>query len=187
MANTPTPSDLIAARLRGLLDDRKMTIRELAGRCKAAGMPKLTAQALYKLVGQRDRQDRPPRAVTVDELLGLAVALDVTPLSLICGLDIDAEVAVTPEIRPSALAVWTWIEGSYPLPGMDVEAYVRSLPPLMRAQMARTPEDALEVVERRLEELTSLRKDLMENIERGHGLQERMRNIGEFARGGSED
>ena len=186
MANTSTVSDLIAERLRRLLDDRKMTVRELACRCEAAGMPKLTAQALYKLVGQRERQDRRPRPVTVDELLGLAAALDVNPLYLICGLDNEAEVPVTPEIRPGAREVWQWMQGLAALPGMDTEAYAMSLPARMRADLVRNPEDALEVVDRRLDELTSLREELLENVEHSRGLQERMRNIGEFARDGSE-
>jgi len=177
MANTPTPSDLIAARLRGLLDDRKMTVRQLAARCNAAGMPKLTVQALYKLVGQRDRQDRPPRPVTVDELLGLAVALDVNPLYLICGLDDAAEIPVTPGIRPSALEVRNWIQGLGALPGMDEALYVMSLPRGMRADYVRDPEGALAMVDRRLEELTRLRKEIVEEIELVAALQEQMHSV----------
>jgi transcriptional regulator with XRE-family HTH domain len=189
MANAPTVSDLIAERLRGLLDDRKMTVRELAGRCKAAGMPKLTAQALYKLVGQRDRPDRPPRPVTVDELLGLAVALDVNPVYLICGLDDEheREIPVTPEIRPSALQVWNWMQGLTALPGMDEAQYVKSLPVNMRTDYVRDPEGALALVDKRLGELASLRKDITEDIERRRGLQDRMRSVrGHAMPGGSE-
>jgi transcriptional regulator with XRE-family HTH domain len=185
MANEPTVSDLVAERLRGLLKDQGMTVRDLADRCKAVGMPKLTAQALYKLVGQRARKDRPPRPVTVDELLVLAYALDVNPLYLICGLDDEAVIPVAPQIRPvSAMEVWNWVQGLSALPGVDKEAYAMSLPARMRADFVRNPEDALEVIDRRLEELRSLREDLMESIGRNRGLQERLRNIGEFTLGG---
>jgi transcriptional regulator with XRE-family HTH domain len=77
-----TASDLIAQRIRELRNARGMTVADLAARCEAAGMPKLTAQALYKLEGQRNALDRPPRPVTVDELLVLARALGVTPAEL---------------------------------------------------------------------------------------------------------
>lgn len=182
MANTPTVSDLIAERLRGLLADRKMTVRELAGRCDAAGMPKLTAQALYKLVGQRDRPDRPPRPVTVDELLVLAYALDVNPLYLICGLDDAAPVPIAPQIRTiSAGEVWAWVQGNIALPGVDEAQYVMSLPPNMRTDYVRDPEGALALVDKRLGELASLREDITEDMERRRGLQERVR---EQIRGG---
>src|SRR4051794_12110685 len=122
-----------------------MTVRELAARCEAIGMPRLTAQALYKLVGQRGRPDRPPRPVTVDELLVLAFVLDVNPLYLICGHDDAAEVPVTPRVAASAMEVWNWIQGLSALPGVDREAYAMSLPARMRADFARDPEGALEV------------------------------------------
>lgn len=179
MANEPTVSDLIAERLRGLLADRKMTVRELAGRCEAIGMPKLTAQALYKLVGQRDRKDRPPRPVTVDELLVLAYALDINPLYLICGLhghedEDEDEIWLTPERPLQAQDMWNWLMGWQVLPGMDKETYTMSLPPEMRGQLVRTREDVLELVDRRLGELSDMRKDLAQNIERSRNPHKRI-------------
>jgi transcriptional regulator with XRE-family HTH domain len=79
MDNEPTLSDLVADRIRKLLKQRGMTVRQLAARCRETGSPKLTDQALYKLLGQRERQ---PRPVSVDELAELAVALQVTAASL---------------------------------------------------------------------------------------------------------
>jgi transcriptional regulator with XRE-family HTH domain len=76
-------SDRVAERIRTLRMDRGLTAADLAERCAKAGMPRLTAQVLYKLEGQRDRQDRPPRPVTVDELVVLAAALQVPPSALL--------------------------------------------------------------------------------------------------------
>ena len=99
MSEERTVSDVVAGRIRKLCTARGMTVADLAARCAAAGMPKLTAQALYKLLGQRDVPDRPPRPVSVDELLILARALDVTPANLCpdlaasAGHDLAAEAA----------------------------------------------------------------------------------------------
>lgn len=82
VANEPTPSDLIAHRVRMMRTAMGLTVAELAARCAEQGMPKLTAQTLYKLEGARNVPDRPPRPVTVDELLVLARALGVSPADL---------------------------------------------------------------------------------------------------------
>lgn len=92
MDNEPTASDHIAQRVRELRNARQMTVADLAARCEAEGMPKLTAQTLYKMEGQRNATDRPPRPVTVDELLVLARALEVAPV------DLCPEVATTDPI-----------------------------------------------------------------------------------------
>src|SRR5579875_1366589 len=102
MDSEQTPSDLVALRVRVLREGRGMTVRELAARCAELGMARLTAQALYKLEGQRSAQDRRPRPVTVDELLVLACALDIAPVHLIAGLDDDGDVPVTPGRSVSA-------------------------------------------------------------------------------------
>jgi transcriptional regulator with XRE-family HTH domain len=84
MDNTPTPSDQVARRVRELRADRGLTVAELAARCAEEGMPRLTAQVLYKLEGQRSK--RTPRPVSVDELLILARALDVPVSELLLGV-----------------------------------------------------------------------------------------------------
>lgn len=82
MDNRPTVSDHVAERVRRLRQERRLTVAELAGRCATAGMPKLSTQVIYKLEGQRDAPDRPPRPVTVDELMILAEVLAVPPTVL---------------------------------------------------------------------------------------------------------
>ena len=118
MANPETISDLIARRVREVRkDERGLSVADLAARCAEAGMPKLTAQALYRL--EQRTPDRPARPVTVDELLVLAYCLDVSPLYLISGLDDDALIPVTPDLSAPATGVRAWIRAMLPLPGMD--------------------------------------------------------------------
>jgi transcriptional regulator with XRE-family HTH domain len=83
MANTQTPSDVVAARVRELRTSRGMKVADLAARCAELGAEQLTVQALYKLEGQRESATRRPRPVSVDELLALAAALDVAPVHLL--------------------------------------------------------------------------------------------------------
>jgi len=165
MDNAPTPSDLIAARIRELREGREgraMTVAELAARCKAAGMPRLTAQVLYKMEGQR--ANRTPRPVTVDELLVLAYALDVAPAVLITGTDDDAMVPVTPGLSVSAREARGWMAGFQALPGTDEERYGASLPASLRAGYARDAEEALAAID-------AIRKNIL--------LEQRMRGLRE--------
>lgn len=130
MDNAPTtPSDLIAARVRALRDDRGLTVKELAARCAAAGMPQLTAQALYKLEQRRATPLGARRPVTVDELLVLAYVLDIAPVHLMAGTeDDDAELPVTPVISHTRTDVRRWIRGFKPIPDMDVREWLRNRP-----------------------------------------------------------
>jgi transcriptional regulator with XRE-family HTH domain len=128
MDNNPTPSDLIAERVRKLREDRGMNVRELAARCKAAGMPGLTAQVLYKLEAQRTNPNRPPRPVTVDELLVLAFALDIAPVHLIAGLDDGTPLPVSPEWTVNPAGARNWIRGFVPLSGGDRKRYEANIP-----------------------------------------------------------
>lgn len=127
MDNAPTPSDLIAQRIRELRKARGMTVTELAERCQAAGASRLTAQALYKLEGQRDK--RSPRPVSVDELLTLAYVLDIAPVHLIAGLDDDAVLPVSPDWAVSAPGAREWIRGLAPLADSDRQRYEANVPP----------------------------------------------------------
>jgi len=84
MANSQTPSDVVAARVKQVRKRRALTVADLAARCAELGAPQLTAQALYKLEARRPGKLR-PRPVTVDELFILARALDVTVGELLIG------------------------------------------------------------------------------------------------------
>lgn len=86
MANSQTPSERVAKRIRALrhAQDPVLPVAELAARCAELGMPELTAQALYRLE-QGATANRKARPVTVDELFVLARALDVTVGHLLLG------------------------------------------------------------------------------------------------------
>jgi transcriptional regulator with XRE-family HTH domain len=125
MANAPTPSDLIAERIGDLCKRSGVTLAELAKRCDATGV-RLTAQALYKLVGQRDK--RTPRPVSIDELLALAYVLDIAPVHLIAGLDDEAPFPVTPSLSVPSVSAREWIRGFRRLPDGS-EIYRANVPP----------------------------------------------------------
>lgn len=132
MANESTASDVVAARVRRIRKGRGMTVADLAERCAQLGAATLTAQALYKLEGQRESAGRRPRPVTVDELLVLAAALDIAPVNLLAGLDDSAPYPVTPSVSVPAVVARRWMRGwpqSMGLPGItDQKRYMAQTP-----------------------------------------------------------
>lgn len=101
-----------------------MTISGLAARCAGLGAPGLTAQTLYKLEGARDNPaKRPPRPVTVDELLALALALNVAPVHLLVPIDGDDEpYQVTMTETASRARARAWIRGNVTLAALPLVA-----------------------------------------------------------------
>lgn len=81
------------------------------------------------------------RRVDADDLVSLAVALGVSPISLLlpAGTDQDAEVSVTSTRTAKAKRVWSWLSASYPLDGSVLQFYSDALPPWERVAV----EDAL--------------------------------------------
>ncbi len=119
MDNDQTPSDVVAARVREVRKRRDLTVAELAARCAAMGAPGLTDQALYRLEQRRPGKLH-PRPVTVDELLALAGALNVAPVSLLVPPDdIDEPYSVTATVTEPAADVRGWIRGELPLGDAD--------------------------------------------------------------------
>lgn len=106
-----------------------MKVADLAKRCAEAGMPSLTAQTLYKLIGQRANPDRPKRPISIDELLVLAYVLDIAPVHLIVGLDEDENLPVSPDWSVSADGARMWIRGQAPMSGGDPRRYELNRPP----------------------------------------------------------
>lgn len=115
MDNEQSPSDVVAARVRQVRGKRHMTVAQLAARCAELGAPLLTEQALYKLEARRPGK-RHPRPVTVDELLALALALDVAPVHLLVPPDDDQEpYPVTVAVTEISFRVRCWVRGLFPL------------------------------------------------------------------------
>jgi transcriptional regulator with XRE-family HTH domain len=82
-----TPSDVVGSRLRQLRKQRALSIEQVADLCAEAGAPELTANALYLIEGGRRKSGRRTRKVTVDELLALGAAFNVSPLTLLPGAE----------------------------------------------------------------------------------------------------
>jgi transcriptional regulator with XRE-family HTH domain len=102
-------SDLIAAQLKQLRARRKLTVKDLAARCHELGATDLTANVLTNIEVRR-------RDVAVDELLVLALALDVAPTHLLTPPQGSTTcLAVTPEVVAEPETAALWLRGDAPL------------------------------------------------------------------------
>lgn len=74
------------------------------------------------------------RRVDADDLVSLAVALGVSPITLLLpiSVDEDEEVQITVEHSTKAKRVWHWLSASYPLSGSVLQFYSDALPPWER-------------------------------------------------------
>lgn len=139
-------------------------MKQLADQCAAIGAEELTAQALYNIGnGRRDEGGRRRRFVTVDEVVALALALDVAPVHLLVPPDAadDDEYRITPTSVVTARDMRAWFRGYYPVLGRSVRDFHGEVPEseygLIRiAPEARTdPEQAI----REIDELLILLQD----------------------------
>ncbi|WP_395105271.1 multiprotein-bridging factor 1 family protein [Actinomadura sp. SCN-SB] len=112
----PTPSDVVGARVREVRKRRGWTAAQLAARCTEAGAPEITASVVTDLeTGRRDKTTgRRRRNITVDELLALALALDVAPVHLLAPLK-EGAYWVTPGRAVKVGLLRHWIRGHEPL------------------------------------------------------------------------
>jgi transcriptional regulator with XRE-family HTH domain len=125
-----TASDMTARRVREVRRRRDLSVAQLAQRCAEVGMSELTDQALYNLeAGRADKRGRRRRAITVDELLALALALDVAPVHLLIPPDDDdAPYPVTATRTEPAGAVRDWVRGADVLDGIDQRRFFSEVP-----------------------------------------------------------
>jgi transcriptional regulator with XRE-family HTH domain len=105
----PGPERLIATQLRALRKRRGLSQEGLAARLALLGLVK--HQTVIAKIEAR------ARGVAVDELVALAVALNVTPLALMLpGSDSPGDmVDITPRGSAPANQVWAWARGDGPL------------------------------------------------------------------------
>ena len=122
---------MVAVRIKEVRTRRGLTAAQLAIRCAGVGRPDLTASAISNIeTGRRDNTGRRRRDVTVDELLALAKALQVSPVHLLVPPAADDEpYQVTPEVAAPALHVREWVRGYGLLPGDDRQVYLSEVPP----------------------------------------------------------
>jgi transcriptional regulator with XRE-family HTH domain len=132
MTSHRTPSDIVSDRVRQVRRKRGMTMADLAERCTNLGMPHLSVSAISNIeTGRRDKKTgRRRRDVTVDELLVLAAALNVSPVNLLVPPDAGLTVYPFSPIRmDAAREVRDWMRGFTVLPGGDVRLHLAESPP----------------------------------------------------------
>lgn len=120
-------SDLVASRIRDARKRRGWSADQLAEQCARAGLP-VTRSVLANIESGRKSADGTRRRdVTVDELLGLAAVLDVSPTYL---LGLSRETGASPAVAVTSTTVITdpdlltqWIRGDQPLPNGDARTY----------------------------------------------------------------
>jgi transcriptional regulator with XRE-family HTH domain len=133
MTSTRTFSDVVAERVREVRKKQGLTAAQLASLCADRGYPELTTQALSNIEsGRRDKEGRRRRYVTADELMALAVVLEVAPVYLLIP-PLPSEEQPLPDDaaeRHTLARVWqSFIKGERPLPGMDPQRFLSEVPP----------------------------------------------------------
>jgi transcriptional regulator with XRE-family HTH domain len=114
-----TVSDIVAARVRQVRKRRDWLPADLAERCAALGAADLTENVIENIESRSARASKRPRPVSVDELLTLALALNVAPVHLLVPPD-DSEMPyqITQTVTATNRFVARgWIRGIAPISG----------------------------------------------------------------------
>ncbi|MFS2291722.1 MAG: helix-turn-helix transcriptional regulator [Actinomadura sp.] len=118
-----TPTEIIAARIRALRQSRGMSAQALADRCAELGLPDLKRQAITNLENGRRAM------VTVEELLVLALALEVAPVHLLLNPEDEQEpYQVAPGTMAPSGEVRAWVRGMAPLGGVNLRNFYGEVP-----------------------------------------------------------
>lgn len=138
MTQNASPSEVVAARVKLLRSERRLSARQLAEMVAACGVP-MDRDVLANIeTGRR-------RSVAVGEWLALAAALDVPPLALLLPTPEQGRLEVIPRAALDEMAMRSWVSGQAPLSTFtgpspkweDVSAYVQQ----WRSAEARQRED----------------------------------------------
>lgn len=134
-------SDLVAERVKAVRKARGMTAQDLAFKCASAevGAPEITTQTVSNIeTGRRDKDGRRRRAVTVDEFMSLAVALDVAPVDLLIPSDLadDAQFSIAPGVDATAQVARDWVAGVGFLPGIEASQMARALQEMPKSRQS---------------------------------------------------
>ncbi|MFI1535597.1 helix-turn-helix domain-containing protein [Streptomyces anandii] len=101
----------VAANLRRLREARGMSLRALSTEVGATGHT-LSADAINKIENGRQEGARQVRRADTDDLIALALALNVSPLALLLPPVADDEpVELTAAVTVTSRAAWSWAEG----------------------------------------------------------------------------
>jgi transcriptional regulator with XRE-family HTH domain len=130
MTTHPTVSDRIGEAIRDARTRHGWTQHDLAGRCAALGAPHLTRSVLFDIeTGRRNpATGKRRREVSADDVVALALALDVAPVHLMFPIDDDAPVALTGTLSERAELVRQWARGHHPLKGTERRMYYAYVP-----------------------------------------------------------
>lgn len=113
-------TEIVAKRVRQLRDKYGWSARELARRCEEAGGPKLDQSVISNLeLGRRG-------SVSIDEVLVLALVLDVAPVHLF--VPVEDEAVEVGRWTVGSPVVREWVRGRYPLPSQDSRRYWTEVP-----------------------------------------------------------
>jgi transcriptional regulator with XRE-family HTH domain len=111
---------------------RKLGLRGLAKKLGEVGRP-LTHSAV-------DQIEKGTRRVDVDDLMALAAALDVSPITLLMPAEVDVSTVVVAtglHEKVTAKRLWSWLNASYPVKGAVLAFYSDALPSWERDQMEK--------------------------------------------------
>ncbi|MGC9408288.1 helix-turn-helix domain-containing protein [Streptomyces sp. DZ1-3] len=132
----------VAANVKRLREGRGLTLRAFSQLLRELGRP-LSADALNKIENGASEEPKSIRRVDADDLVALAVALDVHPTALLlphtAGSDQKADVTAAGEVP--ARRAWEWAHGMRPLQEDGERSWLRfrlnALPEAWRAMSAR--------------------------------------------------
>jgi transcriptional regulator with XRE-family HTH domain len=106
-----TPAETIARNLAELRDRRRYSVRQLSERLKDLQHPILPSGV--------SKIENLERKVSAEDLVALALALDVSPTRLLLPSEAVDEVELTPAVRAPWASAWSWATGQRPLAADD--------------------------------------------------------------------
>jgi transcriptional regulator with XRE-family HTH domain len=119
-----TPSEVVGRRVQEARKHRGWSREELAARTRELGAEVSPASVFNLETGRTVGRAGRRRAVSVDELMVLAAALEVAPLFLTTARTDDSELfEVAPKLVIRTELARRWIRGDTPLPGSSRRAY----------------------------------------------------------------
>lgn len=127
----PTAST-VSANVKRLRDRRNLTLRGLARKLSDVGRP-LNHSSV-------DQIEKGTRRVDVDDLMALAAALEVSPITLLMPAETEPSTIVDATgvgDNVSAELLWDWLNASKPLRGVVMAFWADALPSWMSAEIAR--------------------------------------------------
>ncbi|WP_157166422.1 helix-turn-helix domain-containing protein [Streptomyces typhae] len=140
----------VAANVKRLRESRGLTLRALSAALRESGRP-LSADALNKIENGDGNQDRGIRRVDVDDLMALAVVLEVSPVALLLPHDARGTAEVTAAGQVDGREAWKWARSIEPLGYHRIEDEDEKARALMAFHLASSPVGITKQSQQRLE------------------------------------